>query len=149
MKIIERQYLSISAVRGVCVENDLYTRGTNEEYAAMFDMVRPLDGKQGAITAEDLYPIAADILAHSDTEMTMTTIMYCLGRRIDRCYEEIEEIDQYVVTCECTDDGPEFMLYCDGKKHREYEEIVGSFKTHGEAVACLRSLRSCEGWAEE
>jgi len=148
MKIIERQYLSISAVRGVCVENNLYTRGTNEKYAAMFNMVRPLDGKQ-AITAEDLYPIAADILAHSDTEMGVASILYCLGRRIDRCYEEVEEPDLYVVTCECTDDGPEFMLYCDGKKHREYEEIVASFKTRSEAVAYMRSLCSCEGWVEE
>lgn len=139
-KIIERQYLSIPAVRGVCVENDLYTRGTNEEYGAMFDMVRPLDDGKQAITVEDLYPIAVDILAHSDTDMSMTTLLYCLGCRINRCYEEVEESDLYVVTCECTDDGPEFMLYCDGKKHREHEDIVASFKTRGEAVACMRGL---------
>lgn len=138
-KINERQYLSIPAVRGVCVENDLYTRGTNEEYAAMFDMVRPLDGKQ-SITVEDLYPIAADILAHSSTNMSMTTLLYCLGRRIDRCYTEIEEPGQYVVTCECTDDGPEFMIYTDGQKHREFETIMASFQTYGEAVAYKRSL---------
>jgi hypothetical protein len=89
MKIIERQYLSIPAVRGMCIENDLYTCGTNEEYSAMFDMVRPLDGKE-IITAADLYPIAADILAHSDTDMNVAAIMWCLGRRIDRCYE-VEE----------------------------------------------------------
>ena len=141
-KIIERQYLSIPAVRGVCIENDLYTRGTNEEYAAMFDLVRPLDGKQ-TITVEDLYPIAADILAHSDTDMSVVTLLYCLGRRIDRCYVVIEEPELYVVTCECTDDGPEYMLYCDGKKHRTNEVIVASFKTRSEAVACMRGLCYC------
>lgn len=90
MKIIERQYLSIPAVRGVCIENDLYTCGTNEEYSAMFDMVRPLDGVEN-ITAADLYPIAADILAHSDTDQDVASIMWCLGRRIDRFYEVIED----------------------------------------------------------
>lgn len=90
MKIIERQYLSIPAVRGMCIENDLYTCGTVGEYRAMLDMVPPLDGKE-IITADDLYPIAADILAHSNTDMTVATIMYCMGRRIDRCYKVVEE----------------------------------------------------------
>lgn len=89
MKIIERQYLSIPAVRGMCIENDLYTCGTVGEYRAMLDMVRPLDGKE-IITADDLYPIAADILAHSDTNQDVASIMWCLGRRIDRCYEVVE-----------------------------------------------------------
>lgn len=144
-KIIETQYLSIPAVRGLCIENNLYTRGTNEEYAAMFDMVHPLDGKS-VITAEDLYPIAADILAHSNTDQDVASIMYCLGRRIDRCYTVEEVPDKYVVTCECTDDGPEYMLYHDGKKHRENEIIVASFETYEEAVACKRGLIFCEGW---
>lgn len=142
-KIIERQYLSIPAVRGVCVENDLYTRGTNEEYAAMFDMVRPLDGKQGAITAEDLYPIATNILAHSDTEMSLTILLYCLGRRIDRCYEEVEEHGQFVVTIEGTEDGPEYMIYTDGQKHRERETIMARFETYGAAVAYKRNILAC------
>lgn len=137
-KIIERQYLSLSAVRGVCVENGLYTKGTNEEYAAMFDMVRPLDGKQ-AITAEDLYPIAADILAHSDTDMDEATLLYCLGRRIDRCYEVVEEVGQYVVTCECTESGPEFMIYSDGRTHRAFEVVMAAFSTYAEAVAYKRA----------
>lgn len=33
--IIERQSLWESSVRSVCCENDLYTRGTNEEYDAI------------------------------------------------------------------------------------------------------------------
>lgn len=142
MKIIERQYISTSAVRGVCVENNLYTRGTNEEYAAMFDKVNLLDGKT-AITAEDLYPIAADILAHSDTDMSLATVLYCLGRRIDRCYEVIEEHGQFVVTIEGTEDGPEYMIYTDGQKHRERETIMARFETYGEAVVYKRRILDC------
>lgn len=143
-RITETQYLSISAVRGVCVENNLYTRGTNEEYAAMFVLVRKLDDGKQAITADDLYPIAADILAHSDpdTDMDLATLLYCLGRRIDRCYK-VEEAGQYVVTIECTDDGPEYMIYCDGRAHRSRECIIADFDTYAEAVACKRSAM-CE-----
>lgn len=90
MKIIERQHLSISDVRSMCVENDFYTCGTNEEYEAMFSMVIVLYPKN-IITADDLAPIAADILAHSKTDMELESILYCLGEKIVRCYEVVEE----------------------------------------------------------
>lgn len=91
MKIIERQQLSTTAVRCMCIENNLYTCGTNEEYSAMFDMVFALYPKS-IITADDLAPIAADILAHSGkTEHDMESILYGLGAKIVRCYEVVEE----------------------------------------------------------
>ena len=90
MKIIERQHLSTSDVRAMCIENNLYTCGTNEEYSAMFDMVFALYPKS-IITADDLAPIAADILAHSKTEQDMESILYGLGEKIVRCYEVVEE----------------------------------------------------------
>lgn len=87
--IIERQHLSTCSVRAMCVKNNLYTRGTNEQYEAMFDMVIALYPKS-VITAEDLAPIAADILAHSNTEQDMESILYDLGNKIVRYYEVIE-----------------------------------------------------------
>lgn len=90
MKIIERQHLSTSDVRAMCIENDFYTCGTNEEYSAMFDMVFALYPK-AIITADDLAPIAADILAHSKTEQDMESVLYGLGEKIVRCYEVVEE----------------------------------------------------------
>lgn len=92
MKIIERQHLCISNVREMCIQNNLYTCGTNEEYSAMFDMVNALESNHaGIITATDLAPIAADILAHSGkTEHDMESILYSLGAKIVRCYEVIE-----------------------------------------------------------
>lgn len=89
MMIIERQSFQASSVRSVCCKNDLYTRGTNEEYDAMFNMVYALYPKS-IITAEDLYPIAADILAHSDTEMCLCDILDALGAKITRSYEVID-----------------------------------------------------------
>jgi len=90
MKIIERQHLSTSDVRAMCIENNLYTCGTNAEYDAMFSMVIALYPKN-IITADDLAPIAADILAHSgETEHDMESILYGLGAKIVRCYEVVE-----------------------------------------------------------
>ena len=87
--IIERQHLSFSDVRSVCIHENLYTLGTNEQYDAMFSMVTALYPKS-IITAADLYPIAADILEHSDTYMDVIEVMYCLGEKITRCYEIID-----------------------------------------------------------
>lgn len=89
MTIIERQHLSATCVRSVCCECSLYTKGTNEQYEAMFNMVFALYPKS-IITGEDLYPIAADILAHSHTDMDVESIMFALGEKITRCYEVIE-----------------------------------------------------------
>lgn len=92
MKIIERQHLCISNVREMCIANNLYTCGTNAEYDAMFSMVNALENNHaGIITADDLAPIAADILAHSKTEQDMESILYALGAKIVRCYEVVEE----------------------------------------------------------
>lgn len=89
MTIIERQHLSATCVRSVCCECNLYTNGTNEQYDAMFSMVLALYPKS-IITGEDLYPIAADILTHSRTDMDVESIMFALGEKITRCYEVIE-----------------------------------------------------------
>ena len=39
MKIRKNQYLSTSAVRAICVREDLFTKGTESEYYRMFKMV--------------------------------------------------------------------------------------------------------------
>ena len=90
MTIIERQHLSVSDVRAVCISENLYTKGTNEQYDAMFSMATALYPKS-IITAEDLYPIAKDILDHSSTDMDVACVMYCLAEKITRCYEVVEE----------------------------------------------------------
>lgn len=89
MMIIERQHLSATSVRSMCCECNLYTKGTNEQYETMFNMVFALYPKN-IITGEDLYPIAADIQNHSRTDMDVESIMFALGEKITRSYEVIE-----------------------------------------------------------
>ncbi|MGN0746400.1 MAG: hypothetical protein ACI4ML_06990 [Aristaeellaceae bacterium] len=80
MKIIEHQNLSTFAVREMCIENNLYTRGTNEQYEAMFGLVIDLYPKS-IITADDLPPIAADILAHGNDDWNMEDNLCGLGKK--------------------------------------------------------------------
>lgn len=89
MTIIERQQLTATSVRNFCCEYNLYTLGTNAEYDAMFNMVFALYPKS-IITGEDLYPIAADILARSKTDMDIESVMFGLGDKIIRSYEVID-----------------------------------------------------------
>ena len=85
MKIYEKQFLQSDAVRKVCIERNWYTKGTNEEYCHVFDMVRALRDRS-IITADDLYPIAADICKHSNIEYDVTGVMYELAQKIVRTY---------------------------------------------------------------
>lgn len=89
--IIERQHLSPSSVRNMCCNFNLYTKGDNEQYEAMLNMVKALTNKS-IITAEDLFPIAADILNHSKTDMgvDLEFILYSLGEKIVRLYTVIK-----------------------------------------------------------
>lgn len=90
MKITERDVLTPDAVERLCAENDWYTNGTPEYYQNMLmccDIRR-----NGPITAEDLLPIAQDILAHSDQDAnSLSYIMEELSRGVHRWYVEVEE----------------------------------------------------------
>lgn len=90
VKITEIQRLSPCDVRSVCCENSFYTCGTNEQYEKMFDMVHTLADKQ-IFTGADLYPIALDILQHSETEQDAASIMWALSKKIVRIYD-VEEV---------------------------------------------------------
>lgn len=89
MKITETQRLSMNAVRRMCIENNWYTCGTNEQYDRMLRKVNALSDIQ-IITVNELYPIADDILAHSDTDLDVACIMCALGKKIVRIYD-VEE----------------------------------------------------------
>lgn len=66
MKIIKNQHLSTASVRSVCVRENLFTRGTEQEYSAMFDMVRAENEKGQEFSTESLYAIASNIAEHSN-----------------------------------------------------------------------------------
>ncbi len=57
--------LNRDSVREVCVENDFYTCGSNEDYEKILTKV---DEKKNGMTAEEVSEIAKDIAAHTDGE---------------------------------------------------------------------------------
>lgn len=61
MKI--RRVLRADEIRKMCIDHGLYTYGTNEDYAEMFQMARD------ARTDDDFVAVAQNIWDHSDTDM--------------------------------------------------------------------------------
>jgi len=72
-KITENKHWSPASVRNACIDNDLYTRGDNEDYEHMLDWVSRLYPN-----VENLYFIAEDIVKHSANQ-TVTNVMFILA----------------------------------------------------------------------
>lgn len=72
VEIKENRKWTISSVRKVCCDNNLYTLGDNEEYEHMFSWVKRLYPN-----AENIYFIANDICKHSE-DQTVCNIMFLL-----------------------------------------------------------------------
>ena len=58
----EIRRLHSTDLRALCIREDWYTGGTNEEYANLMDMT-----KKDNITTDDIVEIATDIIEHSDS----------------------------------------------------------------------------------
>ena len=58
----EVRRLHSSDLRALCIREDWYTGGTNEEYANLMDMTN-----KDNITTDDIVEIATDIIEHSET----------------------------------------------------------------------------------
>ncbi len=83
MKIIEKTHWSTIDVRKMCIRENLYTEGDDEDYGKMFDIVRD----HPAPTPEIIYRVADDINRHSEGQ-TVANIMYILSNSvIRRCYD--------------------------------------------------------------
>lgn len=54
-------------VRQVCIQNQYYTRGTNEEYMDLFNIIRSFS----TVDDTQLFIVAQDIYNHSDVERIM------------------------------------------------------------------------------
>lgn len=68
-EITVNRHWSVMSVREACIRNDLYTRGSSEDYEHMFDWVRRLYPN-----TENLYFIAKNIYEHSANQ-TLTNVM--------------------------------------------------------------------------
>lgn len=80
MKIKSEKILSPASIRSLCIEQNWYTCGTNEEYNNMLNMIQ-----NKRVTKNLLYRIALDIYYHSKKET------YCYS-----CNEQIEHIMFYL-----------------------------------------------------
>lgn len=76
MKVRETRRMCSDDLYRLCVDNEWYTRGTNQEYTRMLEFARDLTN----ITAEDIVAIAADIKHHSDTERSTESICHLLAQ---------------------------------------------------------------------
>ena len=91
-KIIEHRCMQVCRLRSYCIKHDYFTRGTNEEYEAMFDLIR---GKGWDISTETLYQVAKAIYDHSCwagfDDVDVTDVMAGLAR--DVCEYHFEEVE--------------------------------------------------------
>lgn len=84
MKFTETRTMSASKLRALCIKNDWYTCGDNEEYSRLFDRLTDCCGFPENLTTEKLVEIATDIWEHSDiTDYTIETVLFELARA---CY---------------------------------------------------------------
>lgn len=91
MKIKEIKCMQVGRLRSFCITYDYFNAGTNEEYDAMFDLIR---GKGYDIDNERIYQIAKAIYEHTafpDDDILVTDIMNALAREVVETYYEIED----------------------------------------------------------
>lgn len=61
--IIETRTLSMDDLRELCIKNNYYTEGTNDEYDRFLTSVKGVE-----ITKDKIYYLAVNIFTHSDIE---------------------------------------------------------------------------------
>ena len=93
MKIKEVKFLFADDVRKMCISNNWYTRGTDEEYSNLLNSIR----NRKKITTNFLYEIACNVFIHSimDEDYSINenieNIMYALMNDCVRtCFKIID-----------------------------------------------------------
>ena len=65
MKEIRR--MTPEDLRNLCVRQDWYTKGTNEDYGKLMERCRDENGEYKKLSLKDIYWMGYDIFMHSDT----------------------------------------------------------------------------------
>ena len=75
-------------VRNMCVRENFYTCGNNEDYSKMLDYVNEHKNPEDM----DIYIVAKDILKHTDENLcqTMENIMFILANDVVKYFYNIE-----------------------------------------------------------
>lgn len=71
-------------VREACIKNNFYTRGDNESYKKMLDLVDSTEP-----TPENLYSVAKDIKEHSE-DQSISNVMFCIEKDAVLTFYEVE-----------------------------------------------------------
>ena len=88
----ETRRLSPSALRALCVRQDWYTRGDNDEYG---HLLLDLAGSKPHLTTDDIIAIAEDIAAHSDLTdgWTIEAVAFEVARACTVTFQPITQED--------------------------------------------------------
>lgn len=72
----EYRRISRNALRSLCIKQDWYTRGTNEQYSEILDYA----SSKSNLSTRNLVHIAQDIIAHSEMhqDYTIESVLYKL-----------------------------------------------------------------------
>jgi len=87
-QITRTPHWSVSDVREACIRNSLYTRGTNEEYMKMFNMVSRVPNPSDI----GIWQVAKDIAEHSAGQ-TVTNVMFILANEAVKYTFELDGND--------------------------------------------------------
>lgn len=79
-KMQEHSRLDFDDVRSFCISKNLYTRGTNEEYTRLANILFYWQETGQDIDTAKLQIVAQNILDHSDTEYELESLMFSLKR---------------------------------------------------------------------
>ena len=83
---MEIRKISASSLRSLCIKNNWYTNGDNEEYGHL--LIDLADDKDN-ITTDDIVEIAQDIKDHSNTDYDVENIMFAVLQISDTFIERI------------------------------------------------------------
>ena len=81
----ETRHLSGSDLRSLCIKENFYTLGTNEEYFNLLETAEKTEN----ITTDDLVELATDIKSHSETDAEITSIMFILAKACVSVFDEV------------------------------------------------------------
>lgn len=81
----ESRVINATAIRSLCVKNNWFTLGDNEDYDTLLSY--GFSGKE--ITTDEIVEMAEIIKEYSETDMEITSIMYELGKICTTVFFEI------------------------------------------------------------
>lgn len=85
MKFTEKRMILSANLRALCIKNNWYTCGNEDDYNELFGKII-----KDTITTTDIAEIAQDIKEHSITEYEITSIMFEIARICTTFFEAKE-----------------------------------------------------------